>query len=88
MQLLMSLADDSKQLNQAPFPLRLDYHGPRGIYKIIHQGLMIPGLPSPLHYFNFLIINSILLLGSSKIILYNFLFFLSSFKNATSSAVI
>ncbi|SEM13176.1 DUF6670 family protein [Acinetobacter sp. DSM 11652] len=56
MQLLMSLADDSKQLNQAPFPLRLDYHGPRGIYKIIHQGLMIPGLPSPLHYFNFLTI--------------------------------
>lgn len=54
MQLLMSLTDESKQLNQAPFPLRLSYHGPRGRYKIIHQGLMIPGLPAPLHYFNFL----------------------------------
>lgn len=56
MQLLMSLVDESIQRNQAPFPLRLDYHGPKGRYKIIHQGLMIPGLPAPLHYFNFLTI--------------------------------
>lgn len=56
MQLLMNLADESKQLNQARFPLKLHYHAPRGIYKIIHQGLMIPNLPAPLHYFNFLTI--------------------------------
>lgn len=56
MQLLMNLVDESKQLNQAPFPYRLDYHGPKGRFKIIHQGLMIPGLPAPLHYFNFLTI--------------------------------
>ena len=54
MRLLMNLADKSRQLNQAPFPLKLAYHGPKGYYKIIHQGLMIPDLPAPLHYFNFL----------------------------------
>ena len=43
MQLLMNLVDESKQQNQARFPLKLDYHGPKGRYKIIHQGLMIPG---------------------------------------------
>lgn len=56
MQLLMNFIDESQQLNQARFPYRLDYHGPKGIYKIIHQGLMIPGLAAPLHYFNFLTI--------------------------------
>ena len=56
MQLLMNLVDESKQQNQAQFPLRLEYHGPKGRYKIIHQGLMIPNLPAPLHYFNFLTI--------------------------------
>ena len=56
MQLLMNYVDESKQLNQAPFPFKLDYHGPKGRFKIIHQGLMIPGLPAPLHYFNFLTI--------------------------------
>lgn len=56
MQLLMNLVDDSKQLNQAQFPFKLNYHGPKGRFKIIHQGLMIPGLPAPLHYFNFLTI--------------------------------
>lgn len=56
MQLLMNLVDESKQLNQAQFPLKLDYHAPKGRFKIIHQGLMIPGLPAPLHYFNFLTI--------------------------------
>lgn len=56
MQLLMNPVDESKQLNQAQFPLKLDYHSPKGVYKITHQGLMIPGLPAPLHYFNFLAI--------------------------------
>nr|WP_174507351.1 DUF6670 family protein [Acinetobacter sp. Marseille-Q1620] len=56
MQLLMNLVDESKQLNQAQFPLKLGYHGPKGRFKIIHQALMIPNLPAPLHYFNFLTI--------------------------------
>lgn len=56
MQLLMNLVDDSKQLNQAQFSYKLNYHGPKGRFKIIHQGLMIPGLAAPLHYFNFLTI--------------------------------
>lgn len=56
MQLLMNLVDESKQLNQARFPLGLAYHPPKGWFKIIHQGLMIPNLPAPLHYFNFLTI--------------------------------
>ena len=54
MQLLMNLVDESKQLNQAQFPLKLGYHGPKGRFKLIHQGLMIPNLPAPLHYLNFL----------------------------------
>lgn len=54
MQLLMNLVDESKQLNQAQFPLKLDYHAQKGRFKIIHQGLMIPNLPAPLHYLNFL----------------------------------
>lgn len=54
MQLFMNFIDESKQLNQAPFPLKLDYHPQRGRFKIIHQGLMIPNLPAPLHYLNFL----------------------------------
>ena len=56
MQLLMNFIDESQQRNQAPFPYKLDYHGPKGRFKIIHQGLMIPGLAAPLHYFNFLTI--------------------------------
>lgn len=56
MQLLMNFVDESKQLNQAQFPYKLDYHGQKGRFKIIHQGLMIPGLPAPIHYFNFLTI--------------------------------
>ncbi|OTG80612.1 DUF6670 family protein [Acinetobacter sp. ANC 4648] len=56
MQLLMNLVDESKQLNQAQFPLKLGYHGPKGRFKIIHQGLMIPNLPAPLYYLNFLTI--------------------------------
>lgn len=56
MQLLMNFVDESKQLNQAQFPLKLGYHGPKGRFKIIHQGLMIPNLPAPLHYLNFLTI--------------------------------
>ena len=54
MQLFQDLFDRSKQLNQAPFQLRLAYHAQKGHYKIIHQGLMIPGLPAPLHYLNFI----------------------------------
>lgn len=55
MRLLQDFLDRSKQLNQTPslrqYPA---YHGPNKKYKIIHQGLMIPDLPAPLHYLNFL----------------------------------
>ncbi|ENW26309.1 MULTISPECIES: DUF6670 family protein [Acinetobacter] len=55
MRFLQDFLDRSKQLNQTPtvshYPA---YHGPNSKYKIIHQGLMIPGLPAPLHYLNFL----------------------------------
>ena len=53
MQLFMNLPDESQQLNQTQFPLKLHYHAPKGRFKIIHQGLMIPNLPAPLHYLNF-----------------------------------
>ena len=56
MQLLMNLVDESRQLNQARFPLDLAYHPQKGWFRIIHQGIMIPDLPAPLHYFNFLTI--------------------------------
>ncbi|MFH7767621.1 DUF6670 family protein [Acinetobacter sp. BSP-28] len=54
MQLFQDLFDRSKQLNQAPLQSRLAYHAQKGRYKIIHQGLMIPNLPAPLHYLNFI----------------------------------
>ena len=54
MQLFQDLFDQSKQLNQAPSQAQLAYHAQKGRYKIIHQGLMIPNLPAPLHYLNFL----------------------------------
>ena len=53
MQLFPDLFDQSKQLSQAPFQAQLAYHPPKGRYKIIHQGLIIPDLPAPLHYLNF-----------------------------------
>lgn len=71
MQLLMNLVDESKQLNQAQFPLKLAYHAQKGRFKIIHQGLMIPNLPAPLHYLNFLTIigqpNAVMLRNSAAI---------------------
>ena len=54
MQLFHDLLDQSKQLNQAPFQAQLAYHAQKGRYKTIHQGLIIPNLPAPLHYLNFL----------------------------------
>lgn len=53
MQLFMNLSEESQQLDQAPFPLKLDFHAPKGRYKIIHQALILPDLNAPLHYFNF-----------------------------------
>ena len=54
MRLLQDFLDRSKQLNQTSlfqsFPA---YHPPNKKYKIIHQALLIPNLPAPLHYFNF-----------------------------------
>lgn len=57
MQMFQDFLDRSKQLNQAPHQLKLEqlpFHAPNQKYKIIHQGLMIPNLPAPLHYLNFL----------------------------------
>ena len=56
MRFLQDFLDRSKQLNQTPAVSQhnLAYHGPNQKYKIIHQGLMIPGLPTPLYYLNFL----------------------------------
>ena len=57
MRLLQDFLDRSKKLNQTSslqqYPA---YHAPNKKYKIIHQGLMIPNLPAPLHYFNFVTI--------------------------------
>lgn len=55
MQTVMNFFDQSKQLNlKTSRTAQLPYHGPQGRFKIIHQGLMIPNLPAPLHYLNFL----------------------------------
>ena len=54
MQQFMSIFDSSHKLNQTPCAANLAYHPQHKHYKIIHQGLMIPNLPAPLHYFNFL----------------------------------
>lgn len=72
MSLLMNFLDTSKKLNQTP-PLHLPpYHPQQKQYQIIHQGLMIPNLPAPLHYFNFLSIigqpNVPMLLNRSALI--------------------
>ena len=53
MKLFMHPSNESKQLKSERFPLDLAYHPVKGWYKIIYQGLIIPDLPSPLHYFNF-----------------------------------
>lgn len=54
MQLLANFHDESQQPDQAQFPFKLDYHAPKGRYKIIHQAIIIPNLVAPLHYFNFI----------------------------------
>ena len=53
MKLFMHPSNESKQLKSERFPLDLAYHPVKGWYKIIYQGLILPDLPSPLHYFNF-----------------------------------
>ncbi len=54
MAFLQDLLDRSKQLNQTPATqVDLACHGPNKKYKYIHQRLVIPNLPAPLHYFNF-----------------------------------
>lgn len=54
MQLLMNVNHESKQHSQASFPYKLDYHAPKGRYKIIHQAIIIPNLDAPFHYLNFI----------------------------------
>ena len=53
MSLLMNFIDDSQKLNRTPISTWPPYHPQQKQYQIIHQGLMIPNLPAPLHYFNF-----------------------------------
>ncbi|WP_445116681.1 DUF6670 family protein [Acinetobacter sp. WZC-1] len=53
MQLLMNLEDHARQLNQARPSLELSCSPPGGWFKIVYQGLILPGLAAPLHYFNF-----------------------------------
>lgn len=62
---MQTLQDDkitTPSSTQAQFPFRLNFHAPKGRFKIIHQALILPDLPAPLHYFNF--IN---LMGQPKI---------------------
>lgn len=54
MRLLQDFLDRSKQLNQTSSLRRHPaYHAPNKKYKIIHQALILPNLPAPLHYLNF-----------------------------------
>lgn len=53
MRLFQDFLDRSKRLNQTPVLTPPAYHAPNNNYKIIHQGIMIPNLPAPLHYLNF-----------------------------------
>ncbi len=51
---MMNVFDLSRQLNLQPKAVQNPpYHAPQGRYKIVHQSLVIPGLPAPLHYLNF-----------------------------------
>ena len=52
---LITSLNQSQQLNPKSFSkLNLAYHPPKGRFKIIHQGLILPNLPAPLHYLNFI----------------------------------
>lgn len=53
MRLFQDFLDQSKQLHQAQQKIELFYHPPKDKYKIIHQKLVLPNLPAPLHYLNF-----------------------------------
>lgn len=51
---ITNFLDLSRQLNlKAQHREPLAYHAPQGRYKIVHQSLVIPGLPAPLYYLNF-----------------------------------
>lgn len=54
MQLFQDFLDRSKQLNLAPKKSRLNFHVPTRQYKFIYFGAILPNLPAPLHYFNFI----------------------------------
>lgn len=54
MQLFQDVLDQSKQLNQTPSDRVPIYHAPNKKYKLIRQALIIPDLPAPLHYLNFI----------------------------------
>lgn len=67
MQMLMTPFNPSMQLSPQSQQKTLAYHPPKGRFKLIYQGLILPNLPSPLHYINF-----ISLIGQARVpILYN-----------------
>lgn len=54
MQLFQDFLDRSKQLNLAPKKSHLNFHIPTRQYKFVYFGIILPNLPAPLHYFNFI----------------------------------
>ncbi len=67
MQMLMSSLEQSPRLNlKFSQTTLLAYHPPKGHFKVVYHGLILPNLPAPLHFFNF--IN---LLGQPKIPLFH-----------------
>ena len=67
MQMLMSSLEQSTRLNlKLSSPSLLAYHPPKNHFKLVYHGLMLPDLPAPLHFLNF-----IGLLGQPKIPLFH-----------------
>ena len=54
MQLFQDFLDRSKQLNLALKKPHLNFHTPTKQYKLIYFGVILPNLPAPLHYLNFI----------------------------------
>ncbi|WP_151981280.1 DUF6670 family protein [Acinetobacter guerrae] len=66
MQMLMSSLEQSTRLNLKLSPTSLlSYHPPKGRFKVVYHGLILPNLPAPLHF-----LNVITLIGQPKIPLF------------------
>lgn len=53
MPMLMNQTSQLQQLNLKQNE-GLAYHPPKGLFKIVYQGVILPNLPAPLHYFNYI----------------------------------